>query len=523
MTLSKADNFQRLTGTEHIRADLRTKSVRAAAFTWTAGIADFALRIGSTAILARLVLPEHFGLVMMVMAVTSIADQFRDLGLSTVTVQRHVITHEEISNLFWINVSAGVAIAAIVCAASPLIAAYYREPRLILPTCVLAANFVWGGLLVQHQALLTRQLKLGYTSTVRLLSSVLSTALAIGLAWKGFGYWALVWREFARCALLTAGMWAAFPWMPGFPSWNTNVRGLVRFGTDLSVANIVGSVSGGADRFLLGRFWGAEPMAMYRQAYQLLVMPIEQLLGPVYQVTQPGLSLLQTEAARFRAFYSKVLSVACLATMPLSVFVAVYSTEITRVVLGRRWAASAPLLLILSVSTFFKQPIGSTAFVLIARGKSRTYLSLSLLQNIGAVVFMCIGVRWGPAGVALADVAATYLLAVPRLYFTFKDSPISVTWFLTMVARPVSASVVMGFVLMFVRTHLPALGAPIFILVGGAVGGVVFLCTWLLLPGGGHELASLVGDVRSALRRKIAPSTVVAPRPIVNPAAPSLP
>ena len=262
---------------------------------------------------------------------------------------------------------------------------------------------------------------------------------------------------------------------------------------------------------------------MYRQAYQLLVMPIEQLLGPVYQVTQPGLSLLQTEAARFRAFYSKVLSVACLATMPLSVFVAVYSTEITRVVLGRRWAASAPLLLILSVSTFFKQPIGSTAFVLIARGKSRTYLSLSLLQNIGAVVFMCIGVRWGPAGVALADVAATYLLAVPRLYFTFKDSPISVTWFLTMVARPVSASVVMGFVLMFVRTHLPALGAPIFILLGGAVGGVVFLCTWLLLPGGGHELASLVGDVRSALRRKIAPSTVVAPRPIVNPAAPSLP
>jgi hypothetical protein len=81
----------------------------------------------------------------------------------------------------------------------------------------------------------------------------------------------------------------------------------------------------------------------------------------------------------------------------------------------------------------------------------------------------------------------------------------------------------MGFVLMFVRTHLPALGAPIFILLGGAVGGVVFLCTWLLLPGGGHELASLVGDVRSALRRKIAPSTVVAPRPIVNPAAPSLP
>jgi len=82
----------------------------------------------------------------------------------------------------------------------------------------------------------------------------------------------------------------------------------------------------------------------------------------------------------------------------------------------------------------------------------------------------------------------------------------------------------MGVVLMFVRTQLPALGAPIFLLGGAAIAGVVFLCTWMLLPGGGHELASLVGDVRSALRRKIAPATVVAPRPIVNgPAAPSLP
>src|SRR5262245_17738001 len=209
MAVDRAQEFQRLTGTRHIRADLRTQSVRASAFTWTAGVGDFVLRIGSTAVLARLILPEHFGLVMMVMAVTSIADQFRDLGLSTVTVQRPEITHEEITNLFWINVFAGVTIAVVVCAMSPLIAAYYKEPRLILPTCVLASNFIWGGLLVQHEALLTRQLKLGYTSTVRLFSSAVSTALAIALAWKGFGYWALVWREFTRSALLTVGMWAA--------------------------------------------------------------------------------------------------------------------------------------------------------------------------------------------------------------------------------------------------------------------------------------------------------------------------
>jgi len=102
--MNRSEKFRRLVCTDAIRRDLRSKSVRAAGFTWAAGIADFVLRIGSTAVLARLILPRQFGLVMMVTAVTAVADQFRDLGLSTATVQRREISHQEVTNLFWINV-----------------------------------------------------------------------------------------------------------------------------------------------------------------------------------------------------------------------------------------------------------------------------------------------------------------------------------------------------------------------------------------------------------------------------------
>ena len=500
--MTKAERFQKLTCTAEIRSDLRTKSVRAATFAWTAGAGDFALRFGSTAILARLVVPEHFGLVMMVTAFTSIADQFRDLGLSTATVQRKAITHEEVSNLFWINVTAGVVVALVACAASPLLAAYYKESRIIVPTCLLAANFVWGGLMVQHQALLTRRLQLGSTAMIRLLSSLLSTALAVILAWRGFGYWALVWREFVRCALLTIGMWVACPWMPGPPSRSTSVWALVTFGADLSLANIIGSISGTSDRFLLGRFWGAVPTALYRQAYQLLVLPTEQLINPVYHVTHPGLSMLQTDPTRFRAFYSKVVTIACVAAMPLSLFVAVYSAEITRVVLGRRWAGSAPLLLILSLSNFIKQPVGSTTFVLLAQGRSRLYLVLTLLQNVAAITFMSIGVHWGTTGIAYAEVAATYALIVPRVYYTFKDSPLPIGSFFATIARPAVVSIVMATVLLILRQSLPAMGGLAVLAIGTVTAATVFPTTWMLLPGGRGELFALVSDVSSALIRK---------------------
>jgi PST family polysaccharide transporter len=500
--MTREEHFRQLTSTHAIRGDLRSASVRAAALTWVAGAGDFALRLGSTALLARLVLPEHFGLVMMVTAITSIADQFRDLGLSTVTVQREVITHDEISNLFWINVSAGAAIALIISALSPLIAAYYREPRLVIPTCLLATNFVWGGLMVQHQALLTRRLKLGYTAGVRLASSALSTALAVALAWKGFGYWALVWREFTRCALLTLGMWSALPWVPSFPSRDTRVLKLLAFGAHLSLANIVATIGGSMDRFLLGRWWGAAPTAMYRQAYQLLVLPTEQLLGPVYQVTQPGLSMLQSDALRFRRFYTKVLTVACVATMPVSLFVAVHAAEITRTILGRRWADAAPLLFVLSLSTFIKQPVGSTAFVLIAQGRSRTYLGLTLLQNAALVLLMYLGVARGAIGIALADLVATYLLIPPRLYYTFRNSPFTVRTFVAAICRPAVASIVMAAVLEILHRSLPPIGAPAVLALGAIVGVITFAGTWLFMPGGAAELRELLWDLRAAAGKK---------------------
>lgn len=502
--MNKAEKFKHLTCTEAIRKDLRSSSVRAAGFTWAAGTIDFALRFGSTAILARLVLPEHFGLVMMVTAVTAIADQFKDLGLSAATVQRKEVSHEEVTNLFWINVLAGLLIASIVSAASPLVAAYYKEPRLTLVTCVLATNFVWGGLMVQHQALLARVLRFGHTATVRVLSSLISTALGVLLAWKGFGYWALVWKEVVRCAILTPGMWLCFPWIPGLPSRKTKVWDLVGFGAHLSGAYILTSLSGGLDRFLLGRFWGAGPVAMYRQAYQLFVVAFDQVLSPVYLVTGPGLSMLQTEPLRYRRFYQKMLTVVCVTTMPLSLFVAVNSAEITRIVLGRKWLDAAPILMILSFETFINQAVGSAAYVLITRGRSKTYLGLTMLWNVTLIVLMAIGVRWGAKGVAIANVAATYLLIVPRLYYSFKNSPVTVGTFFLTIARPALASIIMGLVLMVLHPKLPPLGAPVVIMLEGLVALVVFFGAWVLMPGGRADLVALQSDLRAALRSKIA-------------------
>ena len=145
--------------TEHLKKDLQARSFRGGVVTLGAQGAKFALGLLSTAILARLLRPQDFGLVAMVTSITAFIGLFKDLGLSNATVQRLHITHEQISFLFWINVVLSLATTLLVIALAPVIAWFYHEPRLFHVTLILSLSFVISGLTVQHQALLRRQMQ----------------------------------------------------------------------------------------------------------------------------------------------------------------------------------------------------------------------------------------------------------------------------------------------------------------------------------------------------------------------------
>jgi len=503
---SPAQRFAQLLGQGPSIHDLKSRSLRSGFQTAAASFSDLVLRLGSTAILARLISPADFGLIMMVAAVIGIADQLKELGLSAATVQKPAITCEEVTNLFWINVAVGLALALCLCAVSPLLSAYYRESRLTPLTCLLSLTFVFGGLTVQHQALLTRQMRLGRTALIRLLASVASTALAVYLAFHDYGYWALLWREVSRGGFLALGMWVSFPWCPGLPAMRTDVRPLLKFGTNLTLANISTAVTSGMDRFFLGRAWGPESVGIYRQAFQLITAPTDQLLSPIYQVAHPALCMLQDDPGRFRRYFVMVLCIVSAITMPLSLFVAVFAPALTHVLLGDQWLPCAPIIAVLALGTFIRQTSGSTALILLAGGRSQTHLALIFSSNLLLIALLFAGAHWGALGVAAAEVAATFLFLFPRLHFTLRGSPVSFPDFFAAIARPALASLAMAAVLWGLSATFPLPSDTLRIGVGAALAPVLFLGTWSLLPGGRLELTGLFNSVREGFLRKAAAS-----------------
>ena len=197
--------------------DLKEKTIRGGAARLGSQVASLALRTGALVVLARLLGPKDFGLVGMVTAFTGLLSWFRDFGLSAAAVQRSDITKDQHSTLFWINVLLGALLALVTLAAAPAIAAFYHEPRLVRVSAVLGTAFLFNAVGIQHSALLQRQMRFTAMAAISVVSLMVGTAIAIGGAAIGYGYWALVANSVTTPLVASVGFWLATGWVPGMP------------------------------------------------------------------------------------------------------------------------------------------------------------------------------------------------------------------------------------------------------------------------------------------------------------------
>jgi PST family polysaccharide transporter len=175
------------------------------------------LQIAAAIVLARLLTPEDFGLVAIVMVLTSIAPGLIDFGLGDAVAQRAKINQTQVSSLFWLSTAIGLAVAVVVAACSPFVAVIYREPRLGPIALATAITFVLSGASNLHLALLRRKLRFGTIARIQVASTLVGTVIAIVVAFCGYGYWALVLRPIASAFYVAFGAWLTCRWMPGLP------------------------------------------------------------------------------------------------------------------------------------------------------------------------------------------------------------------------------------------------------------------------------------------------------------------
>ncbi len=495
-------------GIEHLKQDLKGRAVRSGAVTMVSQAVQFVLQMGSTMILARLLTPGDFGLVSMVVAVTNFAALFKDLGLSMATIQKAEINHGQVSSLFWVNFGISLLTTVVIAAAAPLIADFYQEPRLFLITLVLSSTFLLGGLAVQHQALLRRQMQFKRLAIVRIVSYLAGVLAAVVLAWvwrdTDHAYMALIWMQVVRELVLVLGLWVFCPWVPGIPVRGSGVRSMLSYGADVTGFSLMNYWARNLDRILIGKFCGSAPLGFYAKAYQFLIFPINQLRAPIFSVATPVLSSLQNDGDGYRRYMHRLMSILAFFTMPVMAYAFVYVHHLVQVLLGSQWGEAVPIFRVLAFAAFI-QPVASTrGLAMLTLGFSRRYLMYGVFWSVCLILSLIIGVQWKTVGVAMAYTIAQYLFLFPTLYYCFRGTPLSVGLFMRAISRPFISSLTLAVILTATLRFFEQMSSVFLIIPISLVFSVsVYLLVFVLLPYGKDELAEYMGYLRLFRRKDV--------------------
>jgi O-antigen/teichoic acid export membrane protein len=412
--------------TDHLRSDLKGRTISSAFITITAQGAKLILTLVSTMVLARLLTPLDFGLVAMVMTVTGFLRIFKDAGLSTATIQRDKITHAQVSNLFWINVALSGLISLVMAACSPMIAWFFREPRLVGVTLILSISFLLTGATVQHMALLNRQMRFKVIALIEVGSMLVSVAVGVGMAWLKYGYWSLVGFQLSLPFAALLLTWSTSTWRPQLPVRRGGTRSFLRFGANLTASSFIYSLAGGADSLLIGRYYGLDPVGLYSRAGALLRRPLEQLLSPINAVFIPVLSMIQDQPDRYRSAFLRVYEAVALIGAIVSGLSLALARPLTLVALGPKWEGVVVIFGGFAISALFNPLAATCSWLLESQGRGRDMLLTSGIISGVAICSFVIGLPFGPAGVAIAYSIFGILVQLPfYFHITGRSGPVA--------------------------------------------------------------------------------------------------
>lgn len=384
------------------------------AVTGAAQAVRIAVQLASVVVLARLLVPEDFGLVASVGPVIAFVGLFQNLGLQQAVIQKRRIGRRQLNQVFWVTGAVGVASVALVTALAPAIAAFYGDRRIAAITMVAAIPLLLGSLASLPLSLLNRELRFGRLAFNDVLVAALGLVAAVAAALLGFGYWSLVLGTTVSAATALLAAWLATRWVPGRPDLRLDPQ-ILSFGANLTGFNFANFFARNLDNVLIARYAGAVELGYYDRAYKLVLFPLQNVNQPLSRVMIPLLSRIHEDKARFRDVFMRTNWLLAAVTMPGVAALTLTSEQVVGLLFGEKWLPSAPIFAWLGIAGLIQPVSSTTGWIFICQGRTRTMFRWGIYASLTTIASFVVGLQWGAVGVAAAYAVGGYVLRLPVL------------------------------------------------------------------------------------------------------------
>jgi O-antigen/teichoic acid export membrane protein len=399
-------------GSANGQSNLSKQAVRNTLWAYLSYSGSKLLSFVTTVILARLLLPEQFGIVGYCLIAFQYLDLLNDVGIGHALIARRDKQEEAANAAFVIGLGVSLALFAMAWLGAPGLAGFFNEPQVTDLFRVLAFAIIISAFGIVPGALLQRDLRFKDRMVPSLATMVVKGVVAISMALAGFGVWSLIWSQLLGQITNTAISWWMVRWWPTRAFDRETAREMLRYGLNITAVSLLGSFMVNVDYLLVGRLLGAAALGYYTMAFRIPELVIRSVSQIVTTVAFPVLSKAQLQVEQMRTLYFAYLRYMALFTFPAGVGIAILAGPFIQVFLGPVWAESIAPMQFIALASGFSIVSHLSGIIYNALGKPEITRKLSLAKLPLVLVVLYAGTFWGVAGVAAGHVVLTLLCMV---------------------------------------------------------------------------------------------------------------
>ena len=374
----------------------------------------------SNLVLARLLTPEDYGVIGMLMIFISISNTFVDGGFGTALIQKKEPTQDDYSTIFYWNILVSVFLTIVLFFLSPLISNFYRLPLLSDVLKVMGTVLIINAFSVIQINILQKNLKFKKLATINIIANVFASIIAIVLAFKGFGVWSLVIRNLSCSALISIILWFSTQWKPLFVFKLQSFKSLGRFGGMVLLANLVETIYTEFQGLVIGKAFSAKDLGYYTQAKRLEEIPTLGITSAVNQASFPIYSSIQDNLPALKNLVRNNTNILSFINFPLYTILLIIAEPLFIILFSDKWIESVPYFRILCLAGAIYPITSLNTNIIKSLGKGKTYFNMQLFKRIIGVLIIIFGIKLGMLGLMWTLVINAYIMYSVNLYFAKK-------------------------------------------------------------------------------------------------------
>lgn len=411
-----------------VEESLKNKTVKGAGWSFIDSIAGQGITFLVGLVLARLLTPEEYGLIGIIIIFIAVFNSIVDSGFSNALIRKNDAKDIDYNTVFISNLVLSVVLFGVLYISSPAISGFFKQPQLIPLLRVMGSIVIINAFAIIQRTILVKQVDFKTQTKVSLISSISSGVIGIGMAVGGLGVWSLVGQQISRQFLNSAFLWIYSRWYPKLQFSIQSFKELFAFGWKLLVSSLIDTIWREIYQVIIGKCYSPVALGQYTRAQQFASICSSNLTTVVQRVSFPVLSSVQDDKERLKNGYKRIIKVAMLVTFVLMLGLAAVAKPLVLSLIGEQWLPCVPFLQIICLQMMLYPLHSLNLNMLQVQGRSDLFLKLEIIKKIIAIGPLLLGVfvniYWMLGGSVVTGCIAYYLNAYysgPFLNYSIKE------------------------------------------------------------------------------------------------------